>query len=307
MSNPKYISFNGEVVPFDQARVHVRTPAFRYAANVFEGLRGYWNADRQELYLFRLAEHFRRLDLSMKVMSFAERYEPAYLSSCLIDLIRANDLREDIHIVLMAYIDGDGEMFATGPLGMTIAALPKGRTPKADVGLDCAVSSWARMSDHATPPRIKTIANYYNGRLGWMQARQDGYDLPIFLTSDGKVAEAPNACLFMVRDGVPATPSVTHGILESITRATVIELMRREPGVHVVEREIDRTELYAAEEVFLCGSGVEIVPVVSVDRRPVGDGRPGPLTRALTETYMGVVRGEQDTYADWLTPVYGNG
>ncbi len=307
MSNPKYLSLNGNVVPYDQALVHVRTPAFRYATNVFEGIRGYWNEDRQEIYLFRLTEHLTRLDYSMKVLRYDERYSADYLQSCLIELIQANDFHEDIHIILMAFIDGDGEMTATGPVAMTISAMRKGRPPKSDVGIDCAVSSWSRISDRATPPRVKTVANYYNGRLGWLQAKEDGYDLPIFLAPEGNVAEGPNSCLFLVRDGVPATPRTTDNILESITRATAIELLRDELDKPVVERKIDRSELYAAQEAFLCGSNMEITPVVSVDRRPVGDGTVGPLTTALRERYMDVVRGRTNQYSEWRTAVYGGG
>ena len=307
MSNPKYMCLDGDIVPFEDARVHVLTPAMRYAALVFEGMRGWWNSEHEEMYLFRIHDHLKRLQQSMKVMRFDADYSEDYLLDRLRELIRANELRQDIHIRLSVYLIGDGEMDATGPIGLSIAALPKGRMVKDVGGIDCAVSSWNRISDNANPPRIKCAANYVNGRLALLQAKADGYDSVIILNPNGKVAEAPGACLFMVRDGVPTTPAATQGILESVTRRTLLQLCDETLGIPAREREIDRTELYCAEEMFICGTGYQVLPVVSVDRLKVGDGEIGPLTTRLAETYVSITRGTVADHPEWRTPTYNEG
>lgn len=304
MANPKYACFEGEIVPFEDAKLSIVTPAVKYAAHVFEGLRGYWNADQEEMYVFRMAEHWERMRSSMKVMRFDTEYSNDYLSDCLFRLIRANELREDIHIRLSAFVGGEGEMNAAGPTVLAITALPKGRMVKDTGGLHCCVSSWARINDQSSPPRVKCAANYYNGRLAFMQANADGYDSTIILNAGGTVAEAPGACVYIVRDGVPATPAVTEGILESITRTTVAQLFAEYFDLVTQEREIDRTELYMAQEMFLCGSGYQILPIISVDRLDVGDGEIGPLTTALSEKYTAIARGDVPDHGEWRTPVY---
>lgn len=178
---------------------------------------------------------------------------------------------------------------------------------KEEGGIDCAVSSWTRISDNATPPRVKCAANYVNGRLALLQAKADGYDSVIILNPNGKVSEAPGACLFIVRDGVPATPAATQGILESITRRTLVQLFDETLGLRAQEREIDRTELYCAEEMFICGTGYQVLPVVSIDRLKVGDGQIGPLTAKLAESYVSMTRGTVPDHPEWRTPAYGKG
>lgn len=307
MSNPRYMCLDGDIVPFEDARIHVLAPAMKYAALIFEGMRGWWNAEQEEMYLFRVHDHLKRLRQSMKVMRFDADYAEDYLVDRLRELIRANELRQDIHIRLSVFLVGDGEMDATGPVGFSIAALPKGRMVKEEGGIDCAVSSWTRISDNATPPRVKCAANYVNGRLALLQAKADGYDSVIILNPNGKVSEAPGACLFIVRDGVPATPAATQGILESITRRTLVQLFDETLGLRAQEREIDRTELYCAEEMFICGTGYQVLPVVSIDRLKVGDGQIGPLTAKLAESYVSMTRGTVPDHPEWRTPVYRKG
>jgi branched-chain amino acid aminotransferase len=195
-------------------------------------------------------------------------------------------------------------MEATGPVGLAVDALPRKLSTKP--GISACVSSWMRIADGAMPPRIKCSANYQNGRLATLEAKANGYDTALLLNGRGKLAEAPGACCFIVRRGVPVTPPVTADILESVTRATLLELFRKELGVTPEVREIDRTELYVADEAFLCGSGWEITPILSIDQLAFGEGKePGPVTRAIQDCYFGVVRGERLSYRDWLTPVYG--
>ncbi|MFQ5995786.1 MAG: branched-chain amino acid transaminase [Acidiferrobacterales bacterium] len=307
MSNVRYMSLNGEVLPTEDARIHILSPAVKYGTNVFEGIRGYWNAEKNDMYVFRLIEHLQRLQFSMKVMRFGDTYSVEHLQECILVLIKANELREDTYVRLFAYVDEpDGEMTAAAPIGMAIAATPKGRRVKAETGLNCAVSSWVRISDNAMPPRIKCVANYNNGRLAWMQAKADGYDNAILLTQRGTVAEGPGACLFIVRDGVPTTSTVASDILESITRRTILQIFKEHLGLNAVERDIGRTELYAAEEAFYCGTGHEILPIITIDRHPVGDGNIGALTQAVQERYVALVRGEAADHPEWRTPVYGS-
>lgn len=304
MTPPRYVSLNGKIVPYADARIHVMTPAVRYAFNVFEGLRGYWNEARREMYVFRLGEHLDRLERSMRFMRYEQIFGHRQLADAFLELIRANEFREDIHALMMAYIDGDGEMTASGPIGLAIVALAGRRNLALDDGLACQVSAWQRNADNANPPRIKSVSNYNNARLGWWQAKADGYDSTIFLTPAGKVSEGPGACVFLVRDGAPITPSITSNILESITRATILELLRGDLGQPAREREVDRSELYAASEAFFCGTRIEVAPITRIDRLAVGDGRPGPLTRAVKERYLALARGATDERPEWRTPVW---
>ena len=304
MANPKYLSMNGEIVPFAEAKVHVLSPCVKYGAAVFEGIRGYWNAERRDMYLFRLKEHLDRLQFSMGVMRFGEPIDSRKVETALVDLIKANEQREDIHIRVLAYIDGEGDMGSTGPVGWSISTLPAPRTKAVTEGVNVAISSWRRINDNAMPARVKATANYNNGRLATLQGRLDGYDNVIMLTHLGRVAESPGSCFFMVRNGVPATPGVTSDILESVTRATCIRIFSEYLGRETEERDIDRTELYAAEESFFCGSGYEIQPVLSIDRHKLNGGIAGPLTRALQQKYFSLVRGESDDHPEWRTPVW---
>jgi len=222
-----------------------------------------------------------------------------------IELLRKNEFKEDVHARHVACLEGFGHFSAKEPVGIHIVAQARGRGYDVENGIRCAVSSWLRINDNSIPPRIKAGANYQNSRLATLHAKEDGYDQPILLNSNGKVAEGPGACLFIVRRGVVATPTVTAGILESVTRTTLLELFPSELKIQVQEREIDRTELYVLEEAFFCGSGAEITPVVSIDKFPVGDGNPGPITRQIQEVYFDIVRGNNPKYIKWCTSIYG--
>lgn len=302
----KYVCMNGEIVPWDNARVHVFSPIAKYATAVFEGIRGYWSAQDEEIYLFRLEEHLQRLRYSQSFMRFDGDVDHDFLVDRTMELVRANGFRETIHIRVMAFVDGEGDLGATGPVGTAITAVPRPLPKKVVDGCSAQVSSWIRVPDHAMPLRVKCNANYNNGRLALIQSRADGYDAAILLNSRGKVAEGPSMCFFMVRDGVPVTPSVTNDLLESITRDTLLQVCREYLDLEPIEREVDRSELYGAEEAFFCGTGWEITPITSIDRLPVGDGRVGPIARRLQETYFGLVEGRIPDHPEWRTPVYGN-
>jgi branched-chain amino acid aminotransferase len=307
MSNDevKYIFFGDELVPFSEAKVHVTTPAMRYGSAVFEGIRGYWNAQRQEMYVFQLREHMERLLQSARLMSFDVSYTLDDLCDRTLETIRKNGLRRDIHIRPLIYLGGTGAAYATGPTSLAITTLPTGRFLDVDNGIRCCVSSWTRISDQVMPPRIKCVANYQNSRLVMVQAKKDNYDHAIILNASGKVSESPAACLFLLRQGQPITPSVTSGILESITRETVMRLLKDHFDLNTIAREVDRTELYVADEAFLCGTAAEVTPVISVDKFDLNGGRVGAVTRELQTLFFRLARGETEEHPEWRTPVYG--
>ncbi len=299
-----FIWQNGQIVPLEKATVNVLTPAVLFGANVFEGLAAYWNSKEEELYCFRFADHFKRLFESLKIMRMAVPYTIEDFFSFTSEAIKANKFREDIHLLQVVYVDDIAGLFRQKKFGMYIAAQPHMHLFDTTKGIHCCTSTWTRISDGSSPPRVKSGPNYQNSRLASLEADAKGFDWAVILTNRGKVSEAPGACLFMVRKGQVVTPPVTSDILESVTRATLIELFSKERRMPVAEREIDRTELYVAEEVFLCGSGAEVTPVVSLDRINIGDGKIGPATKRIQKLYFDVVRGNHKGYSEWRVPVY---
>ena len=238
----------------------------------------------------------------MRIMRLERPEGLAEMEGLLLDMLRANGFRSDVHIIHTVYLDAPGAE-ALGPIGMYIVARPRGRLHPLEPGITCGVSSWLRMPDQATPFRAKSGGNYLNTRLGGLEARQHGYDAAIFLNSRGKVSEGGGACLFAIKKGVVITPSVTNDILESITRQTLIELLPRELDLPVEQRDIDRTELYLCDEAFFCGSGWEIVPIRAIDGIPLGTGKVGPLVRRIHDLYFSVAQGHLAEYRTWLTEV----
>jgi branched-chain amino acid aminotransferase len=301
----KLVTMNGELMPLDDAKISIMAPGLTFAATVFEGLRAYWNEEKQELFVFRMEEHLNRLLDSMKLLRFGEHPSINTLREQLLENIRSNEYREDIYIRLQAYIDDWGSMLAKGPVSTSIVSYPRPRLNAFETGRNFAVSSWRRLDDNASPPRAKASGNYINSRLAGMEARESGYDGAIILTAAGKVSEGPGGCIFIVRNGVLITPGVTSGILESLTRDSILR-MALETGQAAETRDVDRTELYIADEIFYCGTGQEITPVISVDRIPAGDGKPGKITRAMQALYDKQVRDIAPENRDWRTPVYAS-
>jgi len=297
------IWMNGKMVPNEQAVLPVNSAAVFYATNVFEGLRAYWNAQDEELYCFRLDEHFTRFRESLKMMRMEIEYSDDDLTNAVRETLKSNGLQEDIHMHMVAYVLATG-LDVTGPTGVYINPRRRASQPEG-TGIACDVSSWVRTSDNAIPIRLKSGSNYQNGRLATLQSKANGYDQPIFLNNQGHVAEGTGATLFIVRKGRLVTPPVTADILESITRTTLMDYIGPELfGLSVQERDIDRTELYVADEAFFCGSGYEITPITSIDRFQLGDGNVGPITTRLMRAYMDIVRGVDKRYPEWRTPVY---
>jgi branched-chain amino acid aminotransferase len=305
-----WVWMDGEIVAWAEAKIHVASEALLRGANVFEGERAYWSAEHEDLYIFRHAEHLRRLRQSARIMRMQVPYTDAELTAGCIELIRRHGWRDSVHVRPVVYF-GEGEQHAFRPedirTGVFILAFRRPSRPSVETGIRSCVSTWRRNPDNAAPSRIKAAANYHNGRLAQVEATLAGFGTPIMLNMAGKVAESPGSCFMMVRDGTVITPPVTADILEGITRATLIQLFREAMGVPVVERDIDRSELYVCDEAFFCGSGQEVQPIVAVDHYEIGDARPGPVTRGIQALYFDVVRGKHKPYRSWLTPVYGGG
>ena len=301
---PKYIWMDEEFVPFEKATVHVLSPCARNAVNVFEGIRGYWNSDRNELFCFRLPEHYKRLFESMRIMHLELPYSMQNHTEFLLETLRKNEIREDVHIRHQVLVNGIGYFSATEPVSMFIATMPRQSSPQLEKGTRCCISTWVRISDDSVPPRVKAGSNYQNSRLAQIWAKKFGFEDAILLNANGKVAEGPAACLFMVRNGKLITPSVTQGILESVTRDTIIELAKIEMDLDVIEREIDRTELYVAEEAFFVGTAAEVKPIIEIDGFRLKSLESGSLTRRIQRCFFDAARGYNPKYTDWLTPVY---
>jgi branched-chain amino acid aminotransferase len=302
MANPDLIYVDGTMVPFADATLHVSSAAVKYGANVFEGLCAY-AGDGGQSFVFRVADHLARLKDSVRVMQIDHDWRDEDCLEAILLSLRHNRIRGDAHIRLTLFVTGAGKSDATGPASLVCVATARTPAPLEQKGVHAAVSTWRRIDDTIMPPRVKAGANYHNSRFGQLEARRNGYDEPIFLTLAGKVSEGANACLAVVRHGTLVTPPVTASVLESVTRATLLELAEDDLGLRVQERDIDRTELYVADEVFFCGSAQEIRPVLSVDRSPVGNGGIGPVTRRLWNAYEAAVRGRNAARAAWLTPV----
>jgi branched-chain amino acid aminotransferase len=293
-------------VPWDQCVLHARSQGAFWGANVFEGLRGYWNEDDEQLNLFRVGDHLARLERSMRSLRMVVPFCAKELQAAVVELITANGWRTDVHACVVAYFD-QGPNFDplayTEDTGVHITATPMPRSRGYSDGVAGCISSWRRISDDSMPPRIKAGANYHNSRLAQHEAVRNGYATTVILNQRGTVAEAPGACVVMVRDGRLVTPPGTSGVLEGITVATIGELAADELGLTLERREIDRTELYVADELFLCGTMAELTPITSLDRLPVGTGEPGPLTRRLQELYQRAVLGADRHAGQWTIQV----
>ncbi len=302
--HPAYLWFNGEIVPWEQATLHATDTIWSSIQTVFEGIRAYWNDEQETMYVFRLREHLQRLEQSMRLMRMPSPYRPMDLLRDLPPLIQRNEVREDSYIRAVSF---PTERRMASKADEEVPNLLADTAPLAShLGEDrvrhLMVSSYTRISENVMPPRVKTMGNYRNSDLTMREAQLAGYDGGIQLNRLGEVAESSWSCVFIVRDGTLITPDLNSDVLESITRDTLVELARDVLGLPVSERRIGRTELYVADEAFLCGTAAEIQPVGSVDRYTLGDGGIGPITRRLRTLYDDVVRGKDARYAHWRTP-----
>ena len=303
---PKYIWHRGNILPWDDAKVHVTDMSWTSISAVFEGIRGYWNKTRNEHYIFRLDAHLKRLNQSMKLMRMNCSYSNEEIIQGILKLLKANEIQGDLYITPFAYFSGSIPGYKVAfeePVEIYITAVSNDSNLESNLGSHCCVSSWVRISDNSMPPRAKSISNYQNSRLVSTEAQLNGYDSGIILNSQGKVSEGAYACIFIIRDGIAITPPVTAGILESITRDTIIHILKEDLDIEVRERDIDRTELYIADEVLLCGTYAEIEPVISIDKYTTGTGDPGPITNKLRDIYKNIVIGNSNERTNWVTKV----
>jgi branched-chain amino acid aminotransferase len=304
--HPAYLWLNGERLRWEDATVHASLLGWSTMAAVFEGIKAYWNPEEGQLYAHQFREHYERLARSMKLQRMTSRWSTDELIEASLELLRANGAREDTYISPLAYF-GDSSFYGTQTDSTThirIIASPFQSGLGSGKTLNACVSSWTRISENVLSPRIKAIANYQNSRMAAVEAQRNGYDQPILLNASGKVTEGAASCLFLIRDGVAITPSKTSGILESITRETILKLCSESLDIPVEEREVDRTELYVADEVFFCGTGAEIRAVSKIDGYDIGNGGMGPFTTRIEAKFHAVVRGRDSDYRHWSTPVY---
>jgi len=300
------VYFNKQFVPLSDAKVSIRTNALHYGSGVFEGIRAYWNAAEQQLFVFKMPEHFERMVNNCKVLKLKLEHDVKELCSITVDLLRRNQPREDTYIRPIAYVSSEG----LGPkllgyeTGFAIYTIPLGQYIDTAVGIKVGFSSWRRISDNTIPARCKVTGGYVNSALARTEAMEQGFDEAIFLTQDGFISEGSAENIFLVRNSSVITPDRSQDILEGITRDVLLTLCREELGFTVVERQVGRTEVYVADEVFLCGTGAQVSPVIEVDRRPIGSGKIGPLTARIQQLYFDVVKGGHPKYRHWCTPVY---
>lgn len=306
MALPKYAFFEGKVVPYDQAKVGVMTHALNYGTGAFGGVRAYWNTDEEQLYIFRPHDHFTRLLNSAKMIAADVEYNQEQLLAHTLDLVRAEDYREDIYIRPLIYKSDEliGVRLHDLQSKLTIFAIPFTRYVDRDDNAHVTFSSWRRIEDNAIPARGKFTGAYINSAFIKTDATRSGFDEALVLTNEGHVSEGSAMNVFMMRFGKLITPPVTDNILEGITRRTIMTLARDELGLEVEERSIDRTEVFLCDELLMTGTAAQVTAVTKVDHRPIADGVMGPVTAELRRLFDDTVRGKMTSYRHWNTPVY---
>jgi branched-chain amino acid aminotransferase len=301
MDVPNYAYFEGRIVAYCEARVGILTHALNYGTAAFAGIRGYWNADREILYIFRPFDHFHRFLNSARLLCMEFEHTPETLISATLELLRKENYHRDVYIRPLAYKADESIGVRLHNLRdeISIVAIPFDRYFPNDSNLHVTISSWRRVDDNVIPARGKISGAYVNSALAKTDAQRAGFDEALVLNQDGHISEGSAENFFMIRDGVLITPPVTDNILEGITRRSVLELAQAELGLKIVERSIDRTEIYLADELFMTGTAVQISAVTRIDHRPINKGEMGPITTELRELYGDVLRGRNSKYLDW--------
>ena len=297
---------NGRFVEDADATISVRARALNYGIGCFGGIRGYAADDGKQVYVFRLDQHVERMRLSAKLIMMDLTVTPAKLKDIVVELLRKNDVHHDVYVRPLVF-SGSTELspvLRAEDSALAVYCLPLKRYIDKEATNVC-VSSWRRVADNAIPARAKPTAAYLNSALARREAVDNGFDEAIFLTERGTVSEGSAEHVFIVKNGALVSPPSTEDNLDGITRRTLMTLATEDLGLAVQERVIGRTELYTADEMFLCGTGAEVTPVASVDRRPIGSAKPGPVTSRLKTHFEDVVRGRVDARKSWLTPVWG--
>jgi branched-chain amino acid aminotransferase len=303
---PRFAFFKGRIVPYRDAKVGVLTHTLNYGTGVFGGLRGYWNSGERQLFLFRPQEHFTRFLESAKLLLMELPHSADELVRFTVRLLQAENFRTDCYVRPICYFSDEiiGVRLHSLHADLAIVSIPFGSYVENEEGSHVTISSWRRIDDNMIPARGKICGAYVNSAFIKTDAQRAGFDEAIVLNQDGHVSEGSAENVFIVRKGVACTPPITDNILEGITRRTVMMLLRDEMNLEVVERPIDRTEIYLAEEVFFCGTGVQVAAITRVDHRPIGTGQMGPVTRELRRIYFDVVRGRVPKYREYCLPVH---
>lgn len=306
MAAEPYAYHNGDFIPLADAKVSIMTHALNYGTGCFEGIRGNWNAEEEQLYIFRLREHYERMERSCKILKIKLPMSAAELCQTTVELVKRNGYTQDIYIRPLAY---KGQAVVGVKLhgvedAFSIFTVPFGNYLDVGNGIKCGTVGWRRVEDAAIPARAKVTGIYINSALAKTEAIENGYDEAIMLTTAGFVSEGSGENIFMVSDGALVTPAPSENILIGITRSTVMQLAREELGIPTIERQIAKTELYTAQEVFMTGTAAHITPVLEVDRRRVGDGTIGSVSKKLMELFFDAIKGRNKKYLDWCTPVY---
>ena len=298
--------FEGQFVPLEQANINIMTHAFNYGTAVFEGVRGNWNADQGELYLFKIREHVQRIRQSAKIMRMNIKYTDDQICDILADVAKRNGYREDVYLRPMVYKSSEvvGVRMHELEDDFLVFVTPFGAYLDPTQGARCATSSWRRVDDTMIPARAKVNGLYVNNAMAKTEAQLNGFDEAIMLNVDGHVSEGSGENIVMIRHGVLITPPQSDNILEGITLETALYIAEREFGLRVERRSIDRSELYIADEIFMTGTAAHVTPVTEVDRVAIGDGRPGVVSQQIQDSYFKAITGRLPQYLDWLTPVY---
>ncbi|HWO72582.1 MAG TPA: branched-chain amino acid transaminase [Dehalococcoidia bacterium] len=304
MSTP-YAYFQKQIVPLAEAKIGIMTHAFNYGTGVFEGIRGNWNEERETIYMFKVPEHLRRLRMSAKICRINISETDEELTRLVTEVVQRSNIREDQYIRPLAYKSSEAIGVRVHDLedDLLIFVAPFGPYLDIDAGARVQTSSWRRVEDTSIPARAKTTAGYLNSALAKTEAMQNGYDEAILLNQDGHIAEGSGENIAIIRNGRIITPARSDNVLEGITLTTVMELAQTELGVEVESRTIDRSELYVADEVFMTGTAAHVTPILEVDRRPVGNGDVGPITKQLQKLYFDIIYGRNPKYLHWCTPV----
>jgi branched-chain amino acid aminotransferase len=305
-ANPNTIVyFNNQYLPLKDARISILTHALHYGAGVFDGIRGYWDEVQQDLFVMRPMEHYARWKKNCSILRIDVPRTEQVLCDITLELIRRNGFKQNVYVRPIAYKSAERVgVYPDDQDAFSVIAIPFGDYLPSEKGLHACVTSWRRVEDNAIPGRAKICGAYVNSVLATDEARLNGFDEAIFLSESGHVAEGATCNIFMMRGGKLITPSASENILEGITRDTILELARREMGLEVVERPIDRTELYICDELFFTGTAVELGPIVRVDHRTVGAGVVGEVTGRLRALYRDATRGRLPQYKRWLVPAY---
>jgi branched-chain amino acid aminotransferase len=301
-----WVFFDGEFKQYRDVHLGLMTHALHYGTGCFEGIRAYWNPNQEQLFALLVKPHFKRLRNSAKILQIDLPFTDQEMIDATVEILRRNGYREDVYIRPLAFKSSEeiGVRLHNLKSSFAIYTAPFGAYVDVEKGIRCMVSSWRRIDDNAAPARAKVTGIYVNSALAKSEANENGYDEAVVLTQEGHVSEGSAENIFLVRDGVLITPPASDNILEGVTRNVLMELAATELGLRVVERSIDRSELYVADEVFMCGTGAQVSPVLEIDRRVIGSGEMGPITRELQTIYFDVCYGRDEDRLDWLTPIY---